>query len=256
MGKTNISWSDEVWNPVTGCTKVSAGCANCYAEAVMKRFNPDEKFETVTCHPNRLNAPCRWKKPRRVFVNSMSDLFHEKVPLTFIHKVFMVMISQRHLTFMILTKRPQRAMIFFQGMMGIGAHPTPNIWLGISAENQKTLDERIPYLLQTPVRLKFLSLEPMLEPIDISTALNGTDYESIHPAEGVKWVIVGAESGPKRRPFEVRWLEEIEKQCARIWGKRTNQALFVKQDSGPFPGMQGRIPNYLWKIKEFPRVAE
>lgn len=188
--KSKIEWTDATWNPVTGCTKVSQGCKNCYAERVFPRAygskpyiapngtTPQEwrrrKFIDVQCHPERLDQPLRWKKPRRIFVNSMSDLFHESVPDEFIMRVFTVMwqpAASKHI-FQILTKRPARmrrfltsngAATWWGGCSSLWKH----IQLGISCEDQQTANERIPLLLQTPAALRFLSLEPLLGPINL-----------------------------------------------------------------------------------------
>ena len=193
---TEIEWTDETWNPVTGCTKVSAGCKNCYAETVANRFWGERKFTDVRCHAERLNAPTRWRKPRRVFVNSMSDLFHEDVPDDFIANVFnrirWCYAAGRGHTFQILTKRPQRMRdvmrrLRFDGAgtgrvwiaasddaagypLGSGHRGStglPNVWLGVSVEDQASADARIPVLLQTPAAVRFLSCEPLLGPVDI-----------------------------------------------------------------------------------------
>lgn len=190
--KSKIEWCDATWNPVTGCTKVSQGCKNCYAEGVANRFWGDRKFTDVQCHEDRLDQPLRWKKPRRIFVNSMSDLFHPDVPFEFIDKVFAVMgLAEQH-TFMILTKRPERMLEYFQNIRYSGgvrprfsfifwaaseikhstmfkfpSFPLPNVWLGVSVETQKEADERIPLLLQTPAAVRFVSCEPLLGLVDL-----------------------------------------------------------------------------------------
>jgi protein gp37 len=211
--RSAIEWTDATWNPVTGCSKVSAGCTNCYAERVSHRFgwtakpwNATYAAENVRLHPERLEQPLRWTKPRRVFVNSMSDLFHEQVPFEFIDQVFAVMaLTERH-TFQVLTKRPQRMLAYFQDLDErasrtpargfrkvpyedgrycvvlekalpdmvrryglIERHwPLKNVWIGVSVENQGAADERIPLLLQTPAAVRFLSCEPLLGPVDLS----------------------------------------------------------------------------------------
>ena len=201
MNKSNIEWTDFTWNPVTGCSKVSAGCKNCYAEAVMARFEPDRKFTDVRCHEDRLDQPLKRKKPARIFVNSMSDLFHEKVPFEFIDKVFAVMALCPQHTFQILTKRPERMVEYFQinrsprgvltdvlcsvyannpeiarihpltGERAVAVAergwPLPNSWLGVSVEDQPTADLRIPQLLDCPAVARFVSYEPALGPVDL-----------------------------------------------------------------------------------------
>ena len=244
---TKISWTDEVWNPVTGCTKVSEGCRNCYAADVAKRFWRGRDFGEVRVHPERLEIPYHWKKPRRIFVNSMSDLFHKDVPTDFICKVFSVMENTPHHTFQILTKRPDRMFGFTTLRREMKAH----IHMGVSAENQAALDGRIPLLLQSAAEVRWLSCEPLLGPIDLVRWLpityNGPDSYSVvggHPM--IDWVVVGGESGPNHRPMELEWLADIVRQC-----KKCGIPVFVKQDGGRYPGQQGRIPDELW-LKEFP----
>lgn len=196
---TSIEWTDDVWNPVTGCTKVSRGCKNCYAETwAGRRIGQwkDRPFTDVRCHPERLDQPLRWRKSRRVFVNSMSDLFHEDVPDEFIDKVFGVMALAPLHTFQVLTKRPERARAYLTArndptgvlpirrasseFMAAAGHPTEpwsmplaNVWLGVSVEDQATADERIPLLLDTPAAVRFVSYEPALGPVDFGAWLPG-----------------------------------------------------------------------------------
>lgn len=202
MSTTAIEWTDRVWNPVTGCTKVSQGCKHCYAETVANRFwatqypdfarkehpsnwqvmNGDDRrprrFTDVLCHPERLQEPLSWRKPSRVFVNSMSDLFHEDVPDDFIARVFDTMALAPKHTFQILTKRPARMLAVVPTLAarhtaqdGSG-WPLANVWLGVSTENQETANERIQLLLQTPAAVRFVSAEPLLEEVDISEWLH------------------------------------------------------------------------------------
>jgi protein gp37 len=203
MKKTNISWTDYSWNPCSGCTKVSAGCAHCYAEAVMNRFF-DRNFNVIVFHEDRLKQPYKIKGPAMVFVNSMSDLFHEQIPFSFIDKVFSVMEDCTHLTFQILTKRPERMLEYYKyrlpQMIERGVMMR-NIWLGVTTENQKAADERIPILLQIPSAVRFLSAEPLLGPVDI------TNYS------GIDWVICGGESGPKARQMDLEWARSLMKEC-------------------------------------------
>jgi protein gp37 len=179
---TKIEWCmnpdgtpGEVWNPVTGCQKVSAGCKNCYAERIAARFWGERKFTDVQTHVDRLDIPFHWKKPRRVFVNSMSDLFHEDVPDKFIGSVWSKMLEFPKHTFLILTKRPLRMAETISRIVAEcerkGLRQASNIWLGVSAEDQKTAEERIPYLLQTPAAVRFVSCEPLLGPVDLSKYL-------------------------------------------------------------------------------------
>ena len=212
---SDIEWTQSSWNPVTGCTKVSAGCRNCYAERVAMRLraaglpNYAHGFK-VSLHENTLELPLRWAKPRLVFVNSMSDLFHEEVPDSFVEMVFEVMRhSGRHI-FQVLTKRSLRLAQF------AGSHDWPsNLWAGVTVEDQQCLG-RIEHLRAVPAPVRFLSLEPLLEP------LPPLDLK------GIGWVIVGGESGPGARPLEREWVVQIRKQCRKAdipfvfkqWGGR------------------------------------
>ncbi len=263
MADTSIQWCDKVWNPVTGCTKVSQGCKNCYAETVANRFWKGRKFTDVRCHEDRLDQPLRWRKPSRVFVNSMSDLFQEGVPFNFIDNVFAVMAAANPHTYQILTKRPERMLEYMTelsnakravcskaaeyrksvigGLVALGwaqGRPVPNVWLGVSVENQETGDERIPILLQTPAAVRFLSVEPLLDNVDLAEALTGgvpTESQAYgpnglhfirHGAPRVDWVIVGAESGPRARPMNEDWVRAIRDQCVEA-----GVAFFYKQNA-------------------------
>lgn len=166
MADTKISWCDKTWNPITGCTKCSPGCVNCYAERMSKRLAgrcgyPKENPFAVTFHPDKLQEPMKWHKPSRIFVCSMGDLFHEQVKDEWIDAVFMTMdLSRRH-TFMILTKRPERMREYLSGRTHIirMVYPLPNVWLGVTVENQEQADKRIPFLLDTPAAKRFVSVE-------------------------------------------------------------------------------------------------
>lgn len=217
MATTKIEWADKVWNPVTGCTKVSEGCRNCYAELMASRFWKDRKFTDVRCHPERLGQPLDWGKPSRVFVNSMSDLFHKDVPFEFIDEVFHIMRVAEHHTFMVLTKRPEIMLKFIDWQKKNtvkfdweAAHK--NVWLGVSVENQKTADQRIPLLLQTPAAVRFVSCEPLLGEVD----LKGWIYKNgmwVNGQNRINWVIVGGESGKNARPMDESWVQKIQHQC-------------------------------------------
>lgn len=293
MGTTNIEWATDTWNPVTGCTKVSEGCRNCYAERVVERFGarvhgtvPESiavnakarglhglplaaPFTKVICHTGRLDQPLRWRKPRRVFVCSMGDLFHGAVSDEFIAAVFGVMAACPQHTFIVLTKRPNRMRGWFSWIASMGAEtarmsdtddgpiwtlqvamqcardygstvaecrvewPLPNVWLGVSAENQATADERIPLLLQTPAARRFVSCEPMLGPVIFERSQLGqtSNCEECGPmvrvdedgccvscgrdamVYGVDWVICGGESGPAARPMHPDWARSLRDQC-------------------------------------------
>ncbi|MFJ8348925.1 DUF5131 family protein [Streptomyces sp. NPDC094153] len=245
MTTTKIEWADRVWNPVTGCMKVSSGCDNCYAENIARRFAGSKAFPegfTVTLHEDRLNQPFRWKKSARVFVNSMSDLFHDSVPDLFITQVFDVMEAQlnaRH-TFLILTKRHARMRSFMKARQKAkqeyaakfddcpteamrnspaaldararATRPPANIWLGVSVENQNWADVRVPALLETPAAVRFLSCEPLLGPVNLADHRIGSDpHRRDEPS--IDWVIVGGESGPRARPMHPQWARDIRDQC-------------------------------------------
>lgn len=216
MGKTGIEWATDVWNPVTGCTKVSQGCRNCYAERIAERFWGERAFADVRCHPERLSEPLKWRKPRRVFVNSMSDLFHPAVPRAFIHQVFDRMAITPMHTYLILTKRPGSMLEYFgvHDLVGGGplgstfpVWPLPNVWLGVSVEDQKTAEERIPLLLEAPAAVHFVSCEPLLGPVKLA--------RWFFPLSGPRldWVICGGESGPGARPMHPDWARWLRDQC-------------------------------------------
>lgn len=218
MSQTKIEWADKTWNPVTGCTKVSEGCANCYAESMAKRFTG---HFNVTCHPDRLDQPLKWRKPSRIFVCSMGDLFHDDVPTEFIEKVMLVAYDCPQHTFLVLTKRPERLQetrvrnLFLNCFM----NKTGNIWLGVTAENQEQADWRVPILLEVKALAPdtitaFVSIEPMLGPISIERCVMSS----------IDWIIVGAESGPKRRVMDIYWAINVVEQC-----RQASVPVFVKQ---------------------------
>src|SRR5690242_3828101 len=199
---THIEWTQMTWNPVTGCSKVSQGCKNCYAERMAKRLQgmgvPQYRngFK-LTLAPSTLELPMEWKKPRLVFVNSMSDLFHEGVPSDYIHQVFAVMRATPQHTYQVLTKRSGRLL-----SMAAELSWPHNVWMGVSVENQDVVD-RITDLAATPARTKFLSIEPLLGPL------------SELPLRGIDWVIVGGESGPRARRLDKTWVDTIRESCRR-----------------------------------------
>jgi protein gp37 len=282
MGKTSIEWTDRTWNPIRGCSRVSEGCRNCYAEQVAARFSGEGQAYhglarrrsngeaqwtgDVRLIEEHLSDPLSWRTPARVFVNSMSDLFHEKLTHEQIDQVFAVMALAAQHTFQILTKRPERMLQYFaeifqrrtdlpigpldrhgkileavesivyrgEGLTrfhgdrwwtpegGLRAHtqpwPLPNVWLGVSVENQAAADERIPLLLQTPAAVRFLSCEPLLGPVDLKdcgTTPYFTDRGCLpdRPGTSVDWVIVGGESGRGARPCDVEWITDLVAQC-------------------------------------------
>ncbi len=197
--KSAIEWTDATWNPVSGCDKVSPGCAHCYAETFAERFRgvPGHHFEQgfdLRLWPERLALPLRWQQPLRVFVNSMSDLFHPQVPDAFVHQVFDVMREAKRHTFQVLTKRPERAMA-----MSKDIEWTTNVWLGVSIENQRFVS-RADQLRATDAKLKFLSCEPLLGPLDLDLS-------------AIDWVIAGGESGHGARPVQADWIRGIRGQC-------------------------------------------
>lgn len=240
---TSIQWTNETWNPVTGCSKVSQGCKHCYAERIWKKVYGHRSFNDVRFHPDRLQKPLGWKKPAMVFVNSMSDLFHESVQPEWIDSIFAVMgLSQQHI-YQVLTKRPARMQqelmrlsrsinpleqsardigytFKFDGLSGI-VHstlpwPIPNVWLGVSAEDQATAEERIDLLRQTPAAIRWVSFEPLLGPIYLR------DLRTLR----VDWVVIGGESGTreKSRKFDLRWAYDIVAQC-----RAAKVPVFIKQ---------------------------
>jgi protein gp37 len=300
--KSAIQWTEATWNPVTGCTKVSPGCAHCYIERTPAFRMAGRKFvrgaTDIRLHPDRLDQPLRWKRPRMIFVNSLSDVFHEDVPDEFLDRMFAVMALARRHTFQVLTKRPERMLTYLSsltwerliectnqnsegGSHRSGAYnlgsidgrsmksrfvagektafralskpPLPNVWLGVTVENQRFADERIPLLLKTPAALRFLSCEPLLSALDLSKL-------GLAPPPSIDWVITGGESGgPADRrlvdgPFSFESLRMSEK-VTRYLPKVTGQAwvtslrdqcvaagvpFFFKQWGGPRPTSGGR----------------
>ncbi len=240
MNTTTIEWTDRTWNPVTGCTKVSQGCKNCYAERIYERFNGKGNFKLVHLHPERLNAPAGWEKPSMVFVNSMSDLFHEAVPFYFINQVFLKMLYTRRHTYQVLTKRPERALKFLNWLkesddvMYKDIITNKGIWIGVSIEDQKTADERIPLLLQIPAAVRFLSCEPMLAPIKLSHLIGRTTFAK----NDIQWIICGGESGPQARPMHPDWARGIRDYCNRasipFFFKQWGQWIPYEVDSPPY----------------------
>ncbi len=219
---SKIEWTEKTWNPVTGCSKVSPGCRNCYAERIAKRLqkmgNPRYKngFK-VTLHYDLIDTPLQWKKPSIIFVNSMSDLFHEEVPLSFIQRVFKTMEKAHWHIFQVLTKRSKR-------LKEVAPNLTwaPNIWMGVSVETSKYY-YRIRDLLEVPAAVRFLSCEPLLGPLPNL------------PLEGIHWVIVGGESGPNARPMKEEWVISIKEQC-----KAAGIPFFFKQWGGVQKWKTGR----------------
>lgn len=274
---TAIEWTEETWNPTTGCDRVSPGCDNCYALTLAARLKAmgQAKYQNdgdprtsgpgfgLTMHPDTLTTPLRWHMSRRVFVNSMSDLFHDKVTDEFIARVFAVMALAPQHTFQVLTKRHgrMRSLLTSREFIRLYARtrdelarehrlshvltrvtatwPLPNAWLGVSVEDQRWADIRIPALLETPAAVWFLSCEPLLGPIDLTlvgwdgaTGLTVLD----HPPNGIDWVIVGGESGPGARPMHPDWVRSLRDQC-----NDAGVPFFFKQWGGRTPKAGGRI---------------
>ena len=233
--KSKIEWTEATWNPVRGCTKISAGCQNCYAEAFAERFrgvpgHPYEQGFDLRLVPESLDLPLRWKTPRKIFVNSMSDMFHEDVPEKFIAEVFDVMRRAPQHQFQLLTKRAER-------LAELSPHlPWPqNVWVGVTIENQATA-HRLQHLLTVPAHIKFISFEPLLGPIDID--LNGVD-----------WVIVGGESGPHARPMLHEWVHALKEQCIS-----ESIPFFFKQWGGTRKHLTGKmLDGYVWQ--ELPTLS-
>jgi protein gp37 len=269
--KSAIEWCDASWVSVTGCTKVSDGCLNCYAEALTERLRKMGQpkyaagFDVVRTHPETLAIPFRWRDPRKVFVNSMSDTFHARVPRAFVDRLFAVMaLTPRH-TYQVLTKRPLRAARYLadpetparvryhagrlhllggRGSEGWGwgplGWPLPNVWLGTSVEDNRQRG-RVRALLTAPAAIRFLSCEPLIGPLDLKGYLHpnfaADDPRHHQPGgRGVDWVIVGGESGPHHRPVDPSWVRDLRDQC-EVWGT----AYFFKQWGGLTPKSGGRL---------------
>ena len=297
MDNTKIAWTDATWNPLRGCSRVSEGCRNCYAERMAARFSkeiqaqgsegkfmkplPYHGLATMTKDGPRwtgevrfiekmLDAPLHWKKPRRIFVNSTSDLFHKEVSNEWLDRIFAVMaLAPRH-TFQILTKRAERMLDYFQtdpyqrilaasnefdGKRDRPARehvisdpnvvPWKHVYLGVSVENQAAADERIPLLLQTPAAVRWISAEPLLGPLDLSQFLpGGWGCSGSGSIVSLDWVVVGGESGPGARPFDLAWARSIRDQC-----KASGTACFVKQ-IGAWPVYIGAIPGARFRLED------
>jgi protein gp37 len=211
---SKIEWTDASWNCVTGCTKVSPGCDNCYAETFAERWRgiPGHHFEQgfdVRLWPERLDIPRRWKRPRRIFVNSMSDVFHDAIPDSFLDSMFAVMADCPQHTFQVLTKRHARMRSYLSRAW---PEPLPNVWIGVSAEDEKRFELRAEALLDAPAAVRFISAEPLIGPIRMrATLLVGRACE---PQQGIGWVIAGGESGHQARPCNLEWLRSLRDQCA------------------------------------------
>ncbi len=280
--KSAIQWTEASWNPLTGCTKVSAGCKNCYAERMAKRLQAMGQASyangfKLTLHEDMLDAPLHWKKPRRIFVNSMSDLFHERVPFEFIKAVFNRMYRAHWHTYQVLTKRPEQMLKWWKWFKAEGWDDfmpsiPPHIWIGVSIENQECADKRIPLLLEMPAAVRFLSCEPLLGPIVLAQQNPDglwppsapqpeqtwlphkswpDDYQYWQAsANGIHWVICGGESGPNARPMNPDWARNIRDQCLNA-----GIPFFMKQMGGA-SDKQGDMEQLLpdLQIREYPPV--
>lgn len=278
---TKIEWTDLTWNPTTGCDRVSAGCDNCYALTMARRLKAmgSAKYQRdgdprtsgpgfgVSVHEDALTIPLRWRKPRKVFVNSTSDLFHADIPGEFVARVFAVMAATPQHTYQVLTKRHSR-MRFLLGNDGQtlleytedeataralydAGWPLPNVWIGVSVEDQKRADLRIPALLDTPAAVRFLSCEPLLGPVDLKPWMVFSETTlSMELAHRLHWVIIGGESGPGARRMELDWASYLVGQC-----QRTAVPVFVKQlGSAHGPHKGGDIDTWpeALRVREFP----
>ena len=248
--QSEIEWTEHTWNPVTGCTKVSPGCKHCYAETMAKRLqamgaNGYEQGFKLSLHPERLGQPLQRTKPTTYFVNSMSDLFHENVPDSFIDSVFAVMARASQHTFQLLTKRAERMAEYCQGK-----ELPPNAWLGVSVEDRKYGVPRIPLLRETPAAVRFLSVEPLIEDV------GELDLRGIH------WVIVGGESGPKARPMKPEWVVNVPNQCLdagvpfffKQWGNWGADGIRRSKKANGRQ-LEGRIYNDIPGSKAIPAVS-
>lgn len=253
-GKTRIEWSDATWNPATGCTKVSPGCAHCYAETFAERWRgiPGHAYEQgfdLRLWPDRLAIPARWRKPRRIFVNSMSDLFHEEVPEAFIERVFVAMLDAPQHIFQVLTKRPERMADVmprvWESLRRAGRleqPAAPHVWLGVTIENRRFVD-RADLLRDTPAAVRFVSAEPLLGPLVPPNSPVVPSPRSRYPRpgqslnlRGIDWLIAGGESGAKHRPIRPEWVRDLRDAC-----HASGTAFFFKQWGGRFPKANGRI---------------
>jgi len=279
---TKIEWTGATWNPVTGCAKVSQGCKNCYAERDWARLvhlpaYQGRAFTDVECHPERLYQPIRWKKTRRIFVNSMSDLFHPDVPDEFIDEVFAVMALCSQHAFQVLTKRARRqrdylrsggrasAVFDIMRTAEIGYYaggdklppqswPLQNAWIGVSVEDQATAGDRIPLLLQTPAAVRWISAEPLLGPVHVGLYLSRSNMPGLRmmpgfrdSLPGIDWVVAGGESGPKARPSHPDWFRSLRDQCKAagvpFLFKQWGEWIGADQDECPFRGPARR---WMW----------
>ena len=237
MNKTKIQWTDKTWNPVTGCTQISPGCDNCYALQLAERFRGSPAFPQgfdLQLRPKKLDAPIRLKVASKIFVNSMSDLFHRDVPDEYISRVWDTMMQADHHIYQVLTKRTHR---MAHKIKSLGL-PTPeHIWLGTSVENQELATSRLPALISIPAPVRFVSAEPLLGPVSLVEWL-----------DDLQWVIVGGESGPNRRPMNYDWARSLRDQCAM-----RHVPFFYKQGNASRPGQDEALDGQVYH--EFPAHA-
>lgn len=269
--KTNIPWTDSTWNPIRGCTAVSLGCANCYAARMALRFSglgkPYHGLVRSTAHgpqwtrkikmiKEHLVDPLCWREPRRIFVNSMGDLFHEGISFDDIAKVWKIMDWAQHHTFQVLTKRPDRMREFVRWW---GDLPPDNLWLGVSAENQEWADKRIPILIDIPATVLFVSCEPLLGAVDLSDYFRAKTAISLVSAEGVTWVVVGGESGSGARRMDLAWARSLRDQCRKygvpFFFKQKGEILAREMGCSARAGNDSKEWPEDLRIQEFPHPA-
>jgi protein gp37 len=226
---TKIEWARKTWNPITGCSKISEGCLNCYAERMSKRlagrfgYRTDEPFR-VTFHPGRIDDPIYWRKPSKIFVCSMGDIFHDDSRFEWIETVFQKMKEAGRHTYILLTKRPKNIIRYLEWRERKGTRTfatltewPENIWIGVTAENQAQADKRIPTLLQVPAAVRLVSVEPCLEEMDLHSYLPPTLFRNTIGSDGkINWVICGCETGPGARPMKEDWARDIYGQCEAV----------------------------------------
>ena len=232
MKNSKIEWTDATWNPVTGCSQVSPGCDNCYALQIAERKRGTRAFPVgfdVQLRPHKLLDPLRWKKPARIFVNSMSDLFHRDIPRDYLAQVWDTMIRADHHVYQVLTKRPHRASLLIREM---GLSVPEHIWIGTSVENQVFADNRIPALLSIDAPVRWLSCEPLLGPLSLAPWLADG---------GIQWVIDGGESGTRRRPADPDWFQAIRDEC-----EAAGVPYLHKQGNHNLPGRDRELDGRTW----------
>ncbi len=263
MASTKIPWATKVWNPTTGCSPVSAGCAHCYAARQAPRLRgrfgyPEGDAFKVTVHPERFDDPFRWTKPERVFVDSMGDLFHDNVPdealVQIFDKIYLYGGRMRNHVFMILTKRPARAAAFFKRYPAF-AYPITECWFGVSAENQPTLDDRVRWLLEVPAARRFVSYEPALSRVTCRwapwhplSAVASTNH--LDGLRQLDWVVAGCETGPGRRSADGEWFRTLKDECVEAGVPFFLKQMEVGGQIIKIPELDGRV----WT--EFPPLAE